>query len=80
VTVTMTVSELAELWGISFPSAPALSNQQWAIWLLRYDLRTVRQGIARLALKYAKTVPEMDIDYMMRYASAAMNTIQNTGE
>ena len=72
-----TVLELTELWSMLLPKGSLPSTQQWAIWLLRYDHRIVRQGIAQLGLKYGKTSPAMDFEYMQKYASSMMGSLHN---
>lgn len=71
-----TIAELTELWQTIFPTIPAPDTRQFAIWLLRFQPYIVRQGIANLALK-ADREPDMDLDWMYRYASASMANIHN---
>jgi hypothetical protein len=71
-----TINELQELWRVLFPKSTCPSDAQFAIWLLRFDEHTVRDGIARTAIKYEKLRGDMDDEFLLKYASAAMGRIK----
>lgn len=43
-----------------------------------HDDSIVEQGIAQLVVKYGKMGGKMDLDYMIKFASAVMNRLELT--
>jgi hypothetical protein len=70
-----TIDELQELWRVLFPKSTSPSDAQFAIWLLRFDEHTVRDGLARTAIKYEKLSGDMNGEFLLKYASTAMGRI-----
>lgn len=74
-TTLESVEELKNAWEITFPEREMPSPQQWGIWLLRYELKVIREGLASLATRYATLKGEMTDEHMTRFASAVMGRL-----
>jgi hypothetical protein len=70
------VRELQDLWKVLFPASITVPDCQWGIWLLRYGEATIRDGIARTAIKFQKLNGNMDAEYVGKYASSVMRQLQ----
>jgi hypothetical protein len=69
------VTEVKNIWSVLIPEVPTPTDRQWALWTLLHDPEVVRKGIGQLASKYRKVRGQMDIDYMIRFASSVMNRL-----
>jgi hypothetical protein len=61
-------------WKEFFP-AIELPESQSRIWATLHTPPVVESSIAQLAVKYRKLGEKMDLDYMVRFASAVMNRL-----
>jgi len=71
----ITVQELQGFWRVMFPKHDCPPDSQFAVWLLRYDQRTVRESIARTAIKFEKLNGAMSYEHLLKFASATMGRL-----
>jgi hypothetical protein len=68
-------TETKSTWALLLPEVPQPSDQQWSLWSLLHDSKTVVAGITQLAAKYRRTGGGMDSDYVLKFASSVMNRV-----
>ena len=71
----MNAIEARDAWTVLFPNVAVPGENQFALWLIMHRSEVVREGIVQLATKYRKLQGAMDVDYMVRFASAVMNRL-----
>lgn len=75
--ITNLVEELKETWALLFPDVPSPDSRQWALWLTMHGQSIVRQSIAKLALRYARSSDLQTPESVYRFASALMGKMNN---
>jgi hypothetical protein len=73
------VLEIKGAWGLLFGSIPAPSDNQLAVWVLRFGPDAVKEAIARAGRKYDKLNGGMDADYISRYIAAVLGKPEAAG-
>jgi hypothetical protein len=68
------IDNLQETWTLLFPGSPVPDQRQFAIWLTLHPEQTVREAIAKLAIKQNGTAPATNLD---RFASSIMQRIDS---
>jgi hypothetical protein len=76
----MATAELRALWQLLFPRVPAPDDQQLVIWQLRHSMKTIREALAELLIKYTKLEGQMAPLWMYRFASAVMTRLTQGAE
>lgn len=74
------LQKLQGAWRLLFPPSITIPDRQWGLWLLRYDEPTIREGIARTAIKFQKLKGQMDAEYVAKYASSVMRQLHDDDE
>jgi hypothetical protein len=73
--IIATTNNLQETWTLLFPGSPVPDQRQFAIWLTLHPEQTVREAIAKLAIKQNNgTAPATNLD---RFASSVMQRIDS---
>jgi len=76
----MSIEQMQALWHVLFPKNAIPTKEQFAIWLLRFDEHTVRQAIARAAIKYDRLRGDMSDEFLQKYTSAQMSRLSEDRE
>lgn len=71
-----TRDKLKSTWQLLFPKVAPPSDEQWTLWLMLHDQKTVTVGIMALAQKYQRLGGRMDYAYMTRFASSVMSRVK----
>jgi len=75
-TVDNNVQDLQTSWRLLFPNVDGPDARQWALWLILHGLDTVRQSIAKLAVRYERSSAELGTrDSLIKFASSIMNRV-----
>ena len=76
--IVTTIHNIQETWAVLFPGAPVPDQRQCALWLTLHPEKTVREAIAKLAIKQQNgTAPTCNLD---RFASSIMQRIDSQRE
>jgi hypothetical protein len=77
-TIITTITNIQETWAVLFPGSPLPDQRQCALWLTLHPEKTVREAIAKLAIKQQNgTAPTTNLD---RFASSIMQRIDSQRE
>jgi hypothetical protein len=68
------VPDLQKAWELIF-NCGAPDDAQFSLWLIKHDLSIVRKAIGVTAMKFKKLNGQMDREYLIRFASAVMNRL-----
>lgn len=66
-------------WNEFFPKIN-LPEDQWVVWETLHEPAIIRKAMAQLAVKRIKVGGHMDLDHMVRFASAVMNRLDREAE
>jgi hypothetical protein len=76
--IVTTIHNIQETWAVLFPGAAVPDQRQCALWLTLHPEKTVREAIAKLAIKQQNgTAPTTNLD---RFASSIMQRIDSQRE
>jgi hypothetical protein len=76
--IVKTIHNIRETWAVLFPGAPVPDQRQCALWLTLHPEKTVREAIAKLAIKQQNgTAPTTNLD---RFASSIMQRVDSQRE
>lgn len=74
------IDELNSTWNVLFPTAPPPTSRKWALWITLYGQTTVRQGVARLALRSERSNDLQTPESLYKFASAIMGKLGNRND
>jgi hypothetical protein len=69
------VQEVKELWARLLPREPLPADDQWDLWGALHDPEIIHSALTQTALKYRKLNGAMELDYILRFASAVMSRL-----